>query len=123
MHSLVPLFGGYVFLFGHRDERVTALGTQRVVQALPVGDQDGLWHDLRQVHRLIETGAPITPEERLAPGMIVEIREGPLVGLKGRILRTASGRRFLVQVDFIQRGASVLLDDLSLSPLTEEAYA
>jgi transcriptional antiterminator RfaH len=121
--SQVPLFGGYLFLLGSREERLLALGTHRVVQALPVDDQEGLWHDLRQVHQLIETGAPISPEDRLAPGMAVEIREGPLAGLKGKILRTASGRRFLVQVDFIQRGASVLLDDLSLCPLMEEAYA
>ena len=32
-------------------------------------------------------------------------RSGPLAGLKGKILRTASGRRFVVEVDFIQQGA------------------
>jgi transcription antitermination factor NusG len=121
--SRVPLFGGYVFLQADPDERLAALATKRVAQALPVADQVGLWHDLRQVYRLIAAGAPVTPEERLAPGMAVEIREGPLAGLKGKIIRTASGRRFLVQVDFIQRGASVLLDDLSLVPVMTEALA
>jgi transcriptional antiterminator RfaH len=115
--SHVPLFAGYVFLLGNNEQRVTALTTNRVVRTLPVGDQEGLWRDLRQVNQLITSGAPITPEDRLVPGAAVEIRTGPLAGLRGKILRTASGRRFVVEVDFIQRGASVLLDDVCLSSL------
>jgi transcriptional antiterminator RfaH len=108
--SFVPLFPGYLFLLADRDQRVTALTTNRVVRTLPVGNQDNLWRDLRQVHQLIATGAPITPEDRLVPGAIVEITAGPLAGLKGKIIKSASHRRFVVEVDFIQRGASVLLD-------------
>ena len=74
-----------------------------------------MWSDLRQINQLIASGAPITPEERLTPGVSVEIRSGPLAGLKGKILRTASGRRFVVEVDFIQQGASVLLEDYCLT--------
>lgn len=109
-----PLFTSYVFLWGNQHERLTALATHRVVMSLAVPNQDQLWQDLRQIRRLIETGAPITPEDRLQAGTPVEIRSGPLMGLKGVVLRTASGRRFVVQVDFIQRGASVELDDFML---------
>ncbi len=119
-HSHVPLFGGYLFLLGQRDERVTALATKRVVHTLEVSDQRTLWDDLTQVHRLINTGAPITPEERLEPGAFVEITRGSLAGLKGRIVRAATGRRFVVQVNFIHRGASVLIDDFSLIAIKEE---
>jgi transcriptional antiterminator RfaH len=119
MTSHVPLFAGYVFLLGNREQRVGALSTNRVVRTLPVADQDQLWRDLRQINQLIATGAPITPEDRLAPGVAVEIRTGPLAGLKGKILRTASGRRFVVEVDFIQQGASVLLDDYYLSTIED----
>jgi len=112
--SYVPLFAGYVFVLGNAETRLEALSGRRVVRTLAVADQDGLWHDLGQIHRLIASGAPITPEQGLAPGMAVEIRSGPLAGLRGTILRTASGRRFLVQVNFIQRGASILLDDFTL---------
>lgn len=118
--SHVPLFTSYLFLLVREDrERVRALTTNRVVRSLPVDDQARLWHDLRQVQRLIETGAPITPEAKLAPGMAVVVQSGPLAGLRGKILRSASGRRFVVQVDFIQQGASVLLDDFTL--LREES--
>lgn len=113
--SFVPLFPGYVFLLSNREERLTALATGRVVRSLEVADQASLWTDLRQIHRLLTSGAPVTPEERLAPGMNVTITSGPLAGLAGKILRTATGRRFVVAVNFIQQGASVLLDDFTLA--------
>ena len=110
----VPLFAGYLFLLGDQEERVDAQVTRRVVRTLEVPDQEGFWGDLRQIERLIASGAPITPEDRLKPGKKVEIRSGPLVGLTGTIVRGASGRRFVVQVDFIQRGASVVVEDCLL---------
>jgi transcription antitermination factor NusG len=119
MPSHVPLFPGYLFLLGQREERVTALATSRVVHTLEVADQQTLWDDLTQVNRLIHTGAPITPEEKLEPGDLVEITRGPLAGLKGRIIRAASGRRFVVQVNFIQRGASATIDDFNLTAIDE----
>ena len=117
MTSHVPLFSGYVFVLADGEERVATLGTHRVVRSLEVPDQEGLWGDLRQIEQLLASGAPVTPEDRFQPGTTVEIRRGPLAGLRGTILRGASGRRFVVQVNFIQRGASVLLDDFDLAEL------
>ncbi len=112
----IPLFTGYVFLRADPSERLIALASNRVVQTLAVDDQERLWLDLRQVDILLSSGAPITPEDRLVPGDEVEITSGALAGLTGTIVRTASGRRFVVRVDFIQQGASVLLDDFALVP-------
>lgn len=112
--SHVPLFPSYVFLLGNERQRIAAMGTRRVAHALRVLDQAMLWRELGQIHRLIESGAPVTPEERLGPGQAVEICSGPLAGLRGIILRVAARRRFVVQVDFIQRGASVELDDFTV---------
>jgi transcriptional antiterminator RfaH len=121
--SQVPLFGSYLFLFANRPERLAALVTNRVVQTLEVADQAALWRDLDQVSRLIALGLPITPEDKLEPGDFVEVGSGPLAGLQGTIVRAASGRRFVVQVDFIQKGASVLLDACNLIPLEGPADA
>jgi transcriptional antiterminator RfaH len=109
--SQVPLFPGYVFLLGDEQERLTALTTRRVVRPLAVGDQARLWRDLRQLRRLLLSGEPVTPEQRLLPGMLVEIITGPLAGLQGKVLRLDSHRRFVVGVEFMQQGVSVLLDD------------
>jgi transcriptional antiterminator RfaH len=118
--SHIPLFPGYVFLFGDREQRATALATGRVVRVLEVAQQLDLWRDLFQVKQLIDTGAAIRPEGRLTAGTQVEISSGPLAGLKGTILNEKSRRRFVVQVDFLQQGASVLLDDFYLTPVTAD---
>jgi transcriptional antiterminator RfaH len=112
--SRIPLFTSYVFLLANDAERIAALTTQRVLRAIEPPDQAGLWRDLRQVRQLVESGLPVFPEDRLAPGAPVEIKNGPLAGLRGRILSGASGRRFVVQVDFIQRGAAILIDQHAL---------
>jgi transcriptional antiterminator RfaH len=119
--SRVPLFTSYVFLRADPAERVLALASNRVVQVLEVGDQNRLLRDLRQIDTLLGSGAPIAPEARLAPGDEVEVTSGPLAGLSGTIVRTASGRRFVVKVDFIQQGASVMLDDFALIPVGRES--
>ncbi len=107
----LPLFPGYLFLFADTAQLMQALSTHRVARHLEVVDQARLWHDLRQLERLMASGMPITPERALVPGARVEIRSGPLAGLRGVIARSVSGQRFIVEVDFIQRGASVLLED------------
>ena len=116
LRSFLPLFGGYVFLLADRDEQLVALGTRRVVRAIDVIDQQRLWSDLRQVHQLLASGVPVSAEDRLGPGSPVEIQSGPLMGLRGVIVKSASGNRFIVKVDFIERGASVLLSDAILAP-------
>lgn len=119
--SLVPCFPGYLFVLATVEERLAALGTKRVVRPLTVPDQDELWHDLCQVSRLLAVNADALPNQELVPGTPVEVLSGPLAGLQGVVLRTASGKRLWVQVNFIQRGVSVLLDDCALAPLPSAA--
>ncbi len=109
--SHVPLFASYVFLYGNHDDRRQALSTNCVARCLPVVDASQLIHDLRQIHQLIESGAPILPESRLHAGMRVRIRSGVLAGLEGVVIRRQGEERLLVSVSFLQRGASALLED------------
>jgi len=115
--SRVPLFAGYVFLFGTNEERVTSLTTNRISRVLGVDDLEGLTRDLRQLQRLIVSGAPLTVEQRLAPGQRVRVRSGLLAGLEGRVLKRHGATRLLVAVDFLQQGASVDMEDCLLEPI------
>lgn len=114
--SQVPLFDGYLFIFADRKQRLAAFGTRRVASAIEVADQKRLWYDLRQIKRLLELKAPVTPEQKLAPGDEVAIHSGPLAGLTGVIVGGSADRKFVVRVDFIQRGASVALDPVDVKP-------
>jgi transcription antitermination factor NusG len=119
MTAQLPLFDGYLFLHADRDGYHEALATRRVVRGLAVPDQERLWSDLRRVFGLISSGLPVTPEPSLLPGQLVEIASGPLAGFRGRVIRSASRKRFVVEVDFIRRGASVLCDAMTLRPIEE----
>jgi transcriptional antiterminator RfaH len=117
VQSYIPLFSGYVFLFGSPEERIKSLTTNRVSTILPVDDQNQLSHDLRHVSMLIETNAPLTIETRLAPGDPVRIRKGPMEGIEGIVITRRGQTRLLVAVRMLQQGVSVEIDDFILEPL------
>lgn len=113
-HSYVPLLAGYVFLCGSAEQRVQVLQTNCVSRCLDVSDVEQLLFDLRQIQRLIECDAPLTPEARLATGMRVRVRSGPLLGLEGTVVERRGQQQLLIAVQFIQRGASIQIGDYQL---------
>jgi transcriptional antiterminator RfaH len=115
--SRVPLFGGYIFLFGAEDERVRTLATNRISRILTVEQPEQLVFDLRQFCQLIAANAPLTIESRLAPGRRVRVRQGAFAGLEGTVLKRRGETRLLVAINFLQQGASVEIDDFVLEPL------
>lgn len=108
--SHLPLFPGYVFLWGGDAARGVAFETNKLAGCHRVEEQARLEDDLRRVYRMIESGLPILPEERLEPGAPAEIVSGPLAGHRGIVIRRGKSLRFVVQVDFLQHGASVEVD-------------
>lgn len=117
LSSHLPLFPGYLFLHGDERARLRALETNLVAQCLPVSDQGQLWDDLVRVYRLMATGSPLSPEDRLQPGTRVEIISGPLAGLEGTILRKGKHLKFYVEVQFLQQGVSAEIESWMFQPL------
>jgi transcription antitermination factor NusG len=106
----IPLFSGYIFVRATVETKWQILATNRVAQLIPVVDQDRLWEDLRRVRAVLDLGKPVQPERKLEPGTVVTLRDGPLTGTTGTIIRSAGGFKFVVKVDFIQQGVSVVVD-------------
>ena len=115
--SFVPLFSGYLFMYGSEEERGYALTTNRISQTLIVPEPERFFYDLQRIHRLIGTNAPLTPESRLVPGNRVRVKGGPFAGFEGTILRRRGETRLLVAVDFLQQGVSVQIDDFMLDAI------
>ena len=113
-----PLFSNYLFLHGDAQTRLNALETNMVVRVLDPQDQDELHSDLMRVHQLMLTGSAPSPEERLQPGMYVEIVSGPFQGMEGKILKRNNSMRFLVEVRFLQQGVCVDIEDWMIQPLS-----
>ena len=116
VQSRIPLFSGYVFLFGTREERAQSLTTNRVSSILPVEDQPQLTTDLRQIRTLINFKAPMTLEQKLGAGDPVRIKTGPMKGLEGVVVTRRAETRLLVSVNMLQQGVSVEIDDFVLEP-------
>jgi transcription antitermination factor NusG len=120
VRSYLPVFPGYVFLYGSPDERLGALRTNRISRVLPVPTQEELHRDLQRLANLIATGAPLTVEQRLSAGRAVRIRNGPMAGFEGTIVQRRGSDRLLIAVNFLQQGVSVEINDFMVEPIFAE---
>ena len=113
----VPLFPGYVFMFGSEQERILSLTTNRVSRILGVADASRLRPNWNRSIASSTADAPLTVEQRLAPGNRVRIRHGAMAGLEGTVLVRRGKTRLIVAVTLLQQGVSVEVDDFSLEPI------
>jgi len=116
IRSFLPLFAGYIFVFGSDDERILTLKTNRISRILPVTDQEQLCGDLSQVRQLIASDAPLSVERRLQTGQKVRIKTGPFRDFEGTISRRHGRQRLVVAVSFLNQGVSVELEDAMVQP-------
>ena len=119
VRSYIPLFPGYLFLRGDETDRQTALETNLVAGSLHVENQEQLFGDLVNINNLIQSGAPLSPEQRLQPGMPAEIVSGPLAGIRGNVIkrRGAKALKFVIEVKLLQQGTSVEVDSSMIQPV------
>jgi transcriptional antiterminator RfaH len=114
--SHLPLFPGYVFLFGADDARVSALESNQVSRLLPVPDQARLVSDLRRVDRMLAAEVPVAPADALAIGQAVRITAGPFEGVTGILISHGSQLRLVVEVAFLKQAVSVEVEGWMVEP-------
>lgn len=114
VRSQIPLFPGYVFLWGTEEERAAGLSSNRIVRTLAVPAPERLRAELCHLQRLIGSGVAVTLERHLEPGARVRVGCGPLAGLEGTVLIRRGATRLLVAVDFLQQGASMEIEEAVL---------
>jgi len=116
--SWLPLFSNYVFLRGDETDRYAAVCTGHVSSVLPIHDPRLFIEQMRAIQQLIQAGVPLDVEPSLTVGAYVRIKSGPLKGLRGQIAQLRGGSRFIVNVEFLQKGASTLVDGWELEHLS-----
>ena len=92
------------------DQRWRAMASNRVASLQRVVDQERFWTDLNRVRALLDLGKPVEAPMSLSVGTTVTLRDGPMSGMTGTILKVSGGFKFVVMIDFIQRGLSVTVD-------------
>ena len=116
--AYLPLFPGYVFLFGDDESRVQALRTNQIVNCLPVKDQRQLHGDLQNVFRLVGSDSELEVEQRLTRWTPVTIIAGPFSGMAGKVLQHRGQTRFAVEVHFLQQAVTIEIESWMMEPVS-----
>ncbi len=115
--AFLPLYSGYVFLRGTRDQAFEADRTKRVARIIEVSDQIGLQWELENLHLALERKAELDPYPYLREGTRVEVRSGPFEGLQGVIERKKNASRLILQIDMLGRAMSFEVESALLEPM------
>jgi transcription antitermination factor NusG len=114
--SDLPLFPGYAFLRCSVKERDQAFRTGHVVRVLEVLDQDGFEGDVYRLKKALEIAVPLEPYRFAKIGTWVRVKEGPMKGLEGEIVKDKRGYRFVINVRMIKKAVAVDIDAEMLEP-------
>ena len=109
--SYMPLFTGYVFIRGDEVARHNAVSTGCVSRCLPVTESEQLLEDLKRIRLILEKGSDVQPEPKPLIGRAAIVKTGSMAGLRGTITKVHSQHRLTVIVNFMQQGASILVDE------------
>lgn len=113
----LPLFPGYVFLKGQKDDAYTADRTRKVVNILDVPGQDELAWQLASVEALVNSGASIAELKSIVVGTPVEVRTGQFRGFQGVVESLKNPKQLVVQIDYMHRALSLQIDACEVEPL------
>jgi len=112
-----PLFSGYFFLRGTPAQRLRALETNRIVATHRVDDSEGLRERLWELANLIEKGAPLTAEARLATGRRVRVKSGSFQNMEGTVIKRGGKTRLFILVNQLLGGVSMEIEEHLLEPI------
>lgn len=113
----LPLFPGYVFLRGTREQAFVADRTKRVANIISVPDQNHFEWELENLHTALSHRVPLDPFPYLSEGVRVEVRSGPMRGLQGIVESRKSMDRLILQIDMLGRAMSMEIDAALLDPV------
>ena len=113
----VPLFPGYLFLKGTREQAYSADRTGRVARIITVPNQDQLERELLSVRLALSQDQSLDPYPYLKEGLRVRVRHGPLEGLEGVIESKQKRNRLIIQVEVLGQAVTMEIDGASLELL------
>ncbi len=120
--SEIPLFPGYVFVRSVVEEAYAADRTKRLVRIIPVFDQTRIEEELRSLTRALEADQPFDRHPCLVAGVRVEVKSGPLQGVRGVVESRLKTDRLVLQVEILGQAISVEVDT-DLLVILDEAPA
>ena len=115
----VPLFSGYCFARFCWPDRLSLQKVSGVVEIVrggagpePVPD-----HEINAIRTLMASPLRYDTYPYLREGMMVEVKRGPLEGVRGILLRKAKRHRLVISIHLIQQAAAVEIDASEVVPV------
>lgn len=105
-----PLFSGYVFVFVHERERITALETDGALRYVSFGGKLAVVSNstIDSLRIAITRPEDVRLEDTsLRLGQEVLVRHGPMSGLRGHLVEFRGGTRVAIRVEVINQIVSV----------------
>jgi transcription antitermination factor NusG len=109
-YSFMPLFSGYLFFKGTKQDRYEAYTSNQIARVIEVKNQDMLINELSQTQHLLSNGAPVFPYDFLAEGQRVKVKQGPLQGVEGIITNKKGGYRLVLNITTISHSVAVHIE-------------
>lgn len=115
----LPLFPGYVFVRLALSDRLRVLQVSSVVRLVGFGEEPTALgeSEIEILRSGLQCGASMQPHPYLTAGRRVRIRNGPLTGLEGILLRRKSKCRLVLSIELIARSVAVDVDAADVLPL------
>ena len=115
-----PLFPGYCFARFDRSETYHVVKSPGVVEVLSI---DGApapipESEIQSLRQLVESELKYDPCPLLSEGMMVEVIDGPLQGVTGRLMRKGTRARLFLAVNLINQAVSVEVHAADVRPLS-----
>ena len=114
-----PLFRSYLFVRTEVKNVLFVLQTLGIVKIVKFGGEVAGVQDenIEAIKLMIEGGYNPEPLNYFIKGDPVEVKEGPLKGLVGEVIRLDKNDRLLVRVDAIQHAISIQINRGFLKPI------
>lgn len=121
----LPLFPRYLFCRFNSQQKVPILNTPGVQKIVgfgtgptPIPDQE-----IASLRTLIESGSSAMACDYIADGELVQVREGPLAGMEGLLVKAKGSCRVVVSIHLLQRSVYAEVDRTAIVPLMNRCLA
>jgi transcription antitermination factor NusG len=117
----VPLFNSYIFVRADADKIPHILQTPGIAWNIRHNDKPAILQpkEVDLINQFLSSGLliDVSKSERFEIGDHVEIMDGQLKGIKGQLIRTATGDRFMLSFESIGTSIQVEIDHVVLKKL------
>jgi transcription antitermination factor NusG len=114
------LFPGYLFVANLGDSRLPVLSTPGVcaivsAAGIPATIPD---HEIETIRRAVSSPYRVSPHPYLKGGDRVCVRQGPLTGMTGILVRTEKLSRLILTIELLGRAVAVEIESSCVEPVT-----